>query len=401
MSTSRPADLRVLLIATQSGTLYTFVLPLARHLEELGHRVTLACSGDPQPDVPSYHETIEAAGFEVVRLDLARQIDLGRDRSAVRQLRALIRERGFDVVHTHNSKAGIVGRLAAWREGTPCVVHTNLGLPFFKSSLFSTLQSVTYLAVEFLAARITHRILCISNAEFEKARRFRIARPPRLAEIGFGARLDIFDPDAEHVSLNGEQVARLRRNVDGGIVVGCVARLVREKGVDCLIEAVAEAAPQLDRPLHLVVVGDGPERSALERQAGEGGIQEQVHFLGAITDPRVVAALYGLFDLFVLPTRWESFGVVFAEAMAMEIPVVAPDMEPVRTVVGQGPTGILVPPDDSSQFAAAIVRLAGDPDLRRRLGLAGAERSRERWDERHVHARVYAEYLSVLDSPAS
>ncbi|MDH3223119.1 MAG: glycosyltransferase family 4 protein [Gemmatimonadota bacterium] len=398
MSTTPQTQSRILLVATQSGTLYTFVLPLANFLTELGHDVTLACSGDPQPDVPSYHETIEDAGFEVVRLDLARHIDPRRDRSAVRQLRALIRDLEVDVVHTYNSKAGVVGRLAAWREHVPCIVHTNLGLPFFKASLFSPLQSLTYLTVELLVAKITDRILCISKAEFDKAVRFRIARPPRLVDVGFGARFDVFDPAREDIDMHTGEVARLRRLTDGGFVVGCVARLVREKGVDCLIEATAEAAAQLHQPLHVVVVGDGPERAALERQVSEMGTRAQVHFAGAIAEPRVVAAMYRLFDIFVLPTRWESFGVVFAEAMAMEIPVVGPDMEPIRTVIGQGPTGVLVTPDDPGEYAAAIVRLVRDPELRRRTGLAGADRSREHWDERNVHARVYHAYRDVLDS---
>ena len=367
MNNVRPGKLRVLIVATQSGTLYAFVLPLARYLAELGHEVTLACSGDPQPDVPSYHAEIEAAGFEVVRLDLARQIDLRRDRSAIGQLRALIRDRRFDVVHTYNSKAGVVGRVAAWREGVPCIVHNNLGLPFFKSTLFSPLQSLTFLFVEFVVARITDRILCVSRAEYDKALRFRIARPPRLLEVGQGAKLDIFDPS--RVDPATEIAESLRARLEGGFVIGCVARLVTEKGVDCLIEAAALVAAELDQPLHVVVVGDGPERAALERQVQESGSRAEVHFVGAVTDLRSVASLYTLFDVFVLPTRWESFGVVFAEAMAMEVPVVGPDMEPIRTVVGRGPTGILVTPDEPGEYAAAILRLAADPALRTRMGL--------------------------------
>jgi glycosyltransferase involved in cell wall biosynthesis len=160
------------------------------------------------------------------------------------------------------------------------------------------------------------------------------------------------------------------------IVVGSVARLSPEKGLEYLLRAVAlirERADQRYQPvpqLEVVLAGDGPSRETLEYLTAELRIDDRVRFLGEIPHEDVPAVLQG-FDIFAMPSTWEGFGVSALEASAMELPVVASDIHGIPDVVAHGETGILVPPRDVTAIADAIERLMADAELRRTMGAAG------------------------------
>jgi glycosyltransferase involved in cell wall biosynthesis len=237
--------------------------------------------------------------------------------------------------------------------------------------------------------------LTISNYEFEKAQKFFIARPPRLVNVNLGVNTDFYSPEALVGVEYSPQIGALRDQLTGKLVVGSVARMVPEKGVACLLEAIA-ICTQSYPDLAVILLGDGPERGALESQAVQLGIADQVHFLGFIQDVREIRQYYSLMDIFVLPTRWESFGLVFAEAMAMEIPVVGTMIEPITSVVKHEETGYLVPPDDAAGFAQAILDLANNPDDRVKMGKAGRQRSIELWDQKKILEHIESIYAELL-----
>ncbi len=386
---------KVLLLSTQSGTAYSFVMPLAKHLRDKGYQVTMACSREPQADAPDFHDAIEQEGFPLLNVPIPRQVRPVADIKALRVLVNLLRNQPFDIVHTYNAKAGMLGRIAAHIAGVPYIVYTDLGLPFFKADNFSLAQSLTFWMMEAITARFTDRILTISSAEFKKAQRFHIACPPKLVNVGFGAKVDFFSKEGVTNACDTERVQQLRTHLAGRPVVGSVARLVPEKGIDCLLEAMAICVRTWP-DLAVLILGDGPERNALEQKALELAVEKNVHFLGGIREHWEVRQLYSLMDIFALPTRWESFGIVFVEAMSMEIPVVGPKMEPITSVVPDGKAGYLVPPDDSSRFAEAILELLSNPNRRAKMGRAGRRHALDFWDERKTFARVESVYRELL-----
>lgn len=158
----------------------------------------------------------------------------------------------------------------------------------------------------------------------------------------------------------------------------CVGRLVPQKGQAILVEAVARLAAT-HPGIHLRLVGDGPDRKALENQVDRLGIREKVTFEGSVNRDRI-AGLLSNASLFVLASFAEGIPVALMEAMAREIPVISTYIAGIPELIRPEVDGLLVPPSDVDALAAAIARLADEPDLRSRLGRAGRQRVLERYD---------------------
>jgi glycosyltransferase involved in cell wall biosynthesis len=157
-----------------------------------------------------------------------------------------------------------------------------------------------------------------------------------------------------------------------GFRLCAIGRLTRQKGHDLLLEAAAQAAPQLGRDWELLICGEGPLLDQLERQAHRLGVSDHVRFLGFVENPYPLLASS---DVFVHSARWEGFGLVLAEALALGVPVVAASCPGApREILADGMCGILVPPEDPRGLAEALARVAEDTGLRRDLSERGQER---------------------------
>jgi glycosyltransferase involved in cell wall biosynthesis len=170
--------------------------------------------------------------------------------------------------------------------------------------------------------------------------------------------------------------------------VGFTGRLVRQKGLDVLIRALADVPA-----VRTVLVGQGEEEASLRELAHRLGVADRIEFRGWTHEPR---RLLSSFDIFVLPSRFEGFPLAVLEAQLAELPVVAADVGSVGEAVVTGTTGILVPPDDPASLAAALASLAADPDRRRALGRSGRERVLAHFTADRMAAgyeRLYAELV--------
>jgi glycosyltransferase involved in cell wall biosynthesis len=187
--------------------------------------------------------------------------------------------------------------------------------------------------------------------------------------VPYGVDLERFQPSAR----NGAR--------PGDLVVGAVARLSPEKGLDLLLRAVARLIEN-GTPMRVLLAGAGPSRASLAQLAERLGIRERVEFRGEVPHEQVPAVLAEL-DIFAMPSRAEGFGVAALEAQATELPVVASRVHGLPDVVDDGRTGLLVPPGDVGELAGAIGRLADDAALRSSMGQAGRAfvSERYRWEE--------------------
>ncbi|MGZ6273158.1 MAG: glycosyltransferase [Candidatus Limnocylindrales bacterium] len=181
------------------------------------------------------------------------------------------------------------------------------------------------------------------------------------AVVPFGIDTSLFHP--------ADREAK-RASAQRPLQIGFVKWLEPKYGVQDLVEALGLLA---DLPFEATLVGDGPLRESLEARIGELGLTERVHFLGRRPHSEIPDLLRG-FDLLAMPSREEAWGVAAAEASATAIPVVATNVGGIPEIVVDGETGLLVPPKDPVALAAAIRRLAGDRELRHRMGRAGRER---------------------------
>jgi glycosyltransferase involved in cell wall biosynthesis len=266
-----------------------------------------------------------------------------------------------DIVHTHTSKAGILGRWAAWFCRVPVIVHTPHGHVFW--GYFNSMQSRLFILLERWTARITNAIVTLTPQEKEDHLRFRIAPAEKFTVIHSGVDLRTFRaelyPPSETKALLGIPPEMT--------VVGTVGRLTAVKGQEVLIRAVSELIRRGEK-IFLVLLGDGELRRELEELSLRLGIAGHVRFLGWRPDvARVVAAC----DIFCLPSRNEGMGKVLVEAMAMGKPIIASSIGGIPDMVRSGENGILVPVGDAAAWAEAIARLCRDPEERRRMGDAG------------------------------
>jgi len=351
---------------------------------------------------PTRYETLLVSGVEsgdegnMLELGRLPPIDprilptLGRAISPLDDLRALtglvLLARSFkpDIVHTHLAKAGALGRIAARIAGVRTVVHTYHGSVF--RGYFGQRESAVYLGIERALARITTRIVAITSGQKADLVDLGIAPSSKIVGIPLGLDLDHFrELPAREAALSALGLPR------EGRYVAIVARLVPIKDIPTFLRALALVTESLP-DVRGLVVGDGPERGAVERLAQNLGLERRCRFLGWRADlPNVYAAS----DVVALTSLNEGSPVSVIEAMASGRAVVATAVGGVPDVVSEA-TGILVPVGDRRGFADAIVSLLRDPDRRAELGRKGREVAIRRFGSDRLIADIDRLYMDLL-----
>src|SRR3989441_5282499 len=363
----------ILEMSTESGVQMTFIQPLAHHLRKQGHQVVLACSDEPGEAGQSFVELLRRQGFEVQILPIRRHISPFLDLWSVLKLYRYLRLRRFDVVHVRTAKAGMIGRLAARLARVPVIVYTAHAFPFHE--YLSLWRIRLYALLERYAARLCDVIAVDSECVRARGLACKVAAPDRIRVIPMGIDTERFDPAKyrpERESIRAELGLE-----PGSTVIGAVARFVPDKGLDTLLQAVSMLGKKFPQ-LQCLLIGDGPLREELGNLSARLGLDRRIVFAGYRTDiPRVLAAM----DLYILPTRREGVGVAFAEAMSMEVPVIASRIAPLDEIIVDGRTGVLAEVGDPEAFARAAGTLLIDAELRRRMGQAGRRRVMERFEQ--------------------
>jgi glycosyltransferase involved in cell wall biosynthesis/ribosomal protein S18 acetylase RimI-like enzyme len=378
---------RVAHLTTTDLTLRYLLLGQLRRLRAEGYEVTAISA--PGPNAAA----VEAEGVRhLAWRNATRSWDLRADLAAFAELWRLLRRERFDLLHTHNPKPGVIGRLAARLAGVP-VVNTVHGLYATPEDRLGKRAAV--LGLEGLAARCSRLELYQSEEDLRWARRIRLVPPGRAELLGNGTDLSRFDPGR----VGPDRVARLRRELGlpaDALVVGAVGRLVAEKGYRELF-AAARAVRRRDPRVRFLVVGSPDlDKADAITEAELAEAAADVCFAGWRDD---VADLLAAMDVFVLASWREGMPRSAIEAAAMARPLVLTDIRGCREVARHDREALLVPARDPGALAAAILRLAADPALRSRLGAAARDRARQRFDEAAVADRVVAAYRRLLGPP--
>jgi glycosyltransferase involved in cell wall biosynthesis len=306
-------------------------------------------------------------------------------RAAIELWRVLRRERP-EVLHVHNPKPGVYGRIVGRLARVPIVVHTLHGL--YATDTDPWWKRLAVYGLEAVAARCSDAELVQNPEDLALLRRWRIS--PHAELLGNGVDLGRFDPARLDAAQRRGARERLGLRPDT-VVVGTVARLVGEKGYRELFEATAQLDP---RGYSLLVVGGvDPEKSdALAPELLARARARGVRLLGHRDD---VDELLAVMDLFVLASHREGYPRAAMEAAAMGLPIVATDIRGCREVVAHGENGLLVPARDADALARAIERIGGDAELRAAMGAASRARALDRFDEAAVVRRVFDTYERV------
>jgi glycosyltransferase involved in cell wall biosynthesis len=307
-------------------------------------------------------EEVRARGVPLtIEPTLVREISPLKDMRALLVLYRTIRRGRYTVVHTHSSKAGILGRWAACFAGVPIIVHTVHGWGHHDRQ--HPLVRRLYVLLEQVTQPITDKLIVVSPRNIKKGLADGIAAPDKYITIRSGIELDRF----RHPSRSPETVRAELGIPLGAPVVGTVTRLSPQKAPLDFIEAAARVVER-GANVHFVIVGDGPLRADVEARLAGLGLTEQVHLTGLRRD---VPELMHSFDLFVLSSLWEGLPRVLPQAMAAGLPIVATAVDGNAEAVTDGVNGLLTPPGDPGAMADAILRLLEDQALSAQMGDAG------------------------------
>ncbi len=372
-------------VTTTDISLVLLLGPQLRAFREAGYDVV----GVSAPG--AYVDELASWGIDHVGLRHAtRSHAPHRDLLALAELRSVFRRLRPDIVHTHNPKPGVYGRLAAGLARVPAVVNTVHGLYALPEDRRSK-RALVY-GLERLAATCSHAELVQNPEDIDVLGRIGIDRA-KLQLLGNGIDLSSFDPRR----VNGREVAELRRQLGAGphdVVCGAVGRLVWEKGYAELFRAAAELTAT-SPPARIVVVGpsDPGKDDAIPEAALDDARSAGIRFLGMRRD---VVALYAAMDLYVLASYREGFPRSAMEAAAMGLPVVATDIRGCRQVVDHDVTGLLVAPRDASALARAIASLVADPARRQRMAGAARDKAVREFDQQRVIDTTLHTYERLL-----
>ena len=309
-------------------------------------------------------EEVRARGIPLTIVPgLVREINPFQDFIALLSLYKLMRRGKYAIVHTHSSKAGVVGRLAAWLAGVPIIVHTVHGWGFHDQ--MGRAARILYVGLEKLVEPITDRLIVVSPRNAEKGLQAGIASPTKYRTIRSGI-------DIERFSRPQVPPAQVRASLGilpSALLVITVTRLVAQKAPLDFIAAASRVA-QMVPGAHFLVVGDGPLRPQVEGAIRDMGLAGCVTLAGLRRD---VPDLLGAADLFTLSSLWEGLPRVVLQAMAAGKPVVVTAVDGSAEVIQDGINGLLVPPGAPDDLAMGMVSLLRDPARRAEMGYRGQQ----------------------------
>ena len=324
-------------------------LDILRNLDRAKYRIFLVSSDGLLAD-----DAGKINGLEVRLLSsLIRQINPIFDLKALIDLYRFIKENEIDIVHTHGSKAGIIGRWAAYFAGVPIILHTIHGWEFHERQ--NRLIKWLFIGLERLTAKITTKLIAVCHADIEKGLNYNIGARDKYRLVYYGIDYEAF----KDVSLN----SMIKRNSLGlkedALIIGMIACFKPQKAHADFIKAASLIIKEIPN-VKFLLVGDGVLRPKIVRQIRSLGLRDRFVLTGWRRDiPQILPVL----DMIVLSSHWEGLPIVLLESMAAGLPVVATNVGGVSEIIQDGNTGFLVPVGDYSKLAERILFLAHNSSL--------------------------------------
>lgn len=328
--------------STIGGTL-EYIKLFFKNIDKEKFDVELIC-----PEYGPMKGEIEELGFNVEVANMKRQISPIDDLKCFIKINSYIKITKPDIIHVHSSKAGVIGRLAAYKNHIPCIYNAH-GWSF--SMDVSIIKKKLYIFIEKMCSRLCDKIVNISSNEQQLAMKYKIAPINKMEIINNG--IDIKD------YLN-KQIKNSLCICNNSYTIGMVGRLTEAKNPRLFVEIAYEISKAIDN-CFFILVGDGELREEIELQIKHLGIHEKFLITGWTEN---VSMYLSIFDVALLTSKWEGFGLVLTEYMISKVPIVASNVGGIPNVVIHNRNGILVDPGDKYTFVNAILKIKEDKLLR-------------------------------------
>jgi glycosyltransferase involved in cell wall biosynthesis len=317
---------------------------------------------------------------------LVREINPFKDLLALLRIIKLLKKRKYHIVHTHSSKAGMLGRLAAWITRTPVIVHTIHGWSFHSFQLPMT--RLLFTLAERIVSSFTDKMIAVSKKDVYKGIKEKIGVLSDYVIIRSGIDISRYQNPIKEIATLKERLG-IPKNAK---VVGTVTRLSPQKSPLTFIHA-AYTTLKLKNDIFFVIVGDGPLRPEIEYTAAQLGISERLIMTGIRDD---VPDLLAIFDVFLLTSLWEGLPRVIPQAMAAGVPVIASRVDGNSEIIKDHHNGILVEPNDYHGISNAIVELLENPDKYQKICFE-AQKNIEEYSVVKMVAQLKNLYLSLVE----
>jgi len=343
---------KVLFTATVDGHILHFHVPYLKWFKEQGYEVHVASNGDT--DIPfvdvKYNVPFERSPYKLANL------------KAYKQLKKIINENNYKLIHCHTPVGSVLTRLAAKkvRKNGTKVIYTAHGFHFFKGAPIK--NWLLYYPVELWMARYTDVIITINKEDFERAKKsFKVARVEYIPGIGI-------DTEKFRKKIVNRQVKRIEIGVpENAFVILSIGELNDNKNHETIIKALSKLN---NTNVHYVICGKGPLENHLKNLAEKLCIKKQVHLLGYRHD---IAEICKVADVFAFPSKREGLGIAALEAMASGLPIVTSNIHGILDYSINGKTGYTCTPTDVAGFAKAINYLINNKELRIKMGRYNSE----------------------------
>jgi len=333
-------------------------------------------------------DLVREHGMEVnLFRDLVQPIHPLKDCLALIKLTSFLKKRKYTIVHTHNSKAGFIGRLAAKLAGVPIIIHTVHGFSFHDQEPLC--RQILFKNLERMAHHWCDRMIFISQPLIDWALREQIAPKNKMTKIYSGIDLDKFKPLSE---IKKTQIKKNWGIAQDEVVIGIVSKLWEGKGHGILIKAFKKIREEL-KNVKLVIVGEGYLQKDLQNLTNSFGLKNHVIFTGFQMD---VSEISAIFDVAVLPSFFEGMGRVLLEAMAQGKPVVASNVGGIPDLVKDGVNGLLITPGNVQELAYTVTKLLMNKSLASKLAKEGKKMTTERFSAKVMGDDITKLYMKCL-----
>lgn len=334
-----------------------------------------------------FQEVLRKRGIGVVDIDVIRRdINIFNDIIGVFRLARFLRHHRYDIIHTHTSKGGMVGRLAAWLAHCPVIVHTVHGFSFHEES--SPLALRIYSFLERIAAHWCNCIVTVSEFHRRWALQLKIGNEEKVVAVPNGINKNRILPDKSRAEVL--ETLGLPNNT---LLILTHGRLAEQKGLEYLIQCIPSLQNKLNKPFKIILAGDGPLRSSLEKQVAELGVSADVIFLGFTHE---IHNLLNACDMVVLPSLWEGLSISLLEAMAAQKPIITTTIESNIEVTHNGEAAVLIPAKDVGAITDSILKLAADDILAKALSLCARDIFMNNYTEEVMGRKYYKIYADLL-----
>ena len=330
-----------------------------------------------------FEEAIRKSGCTFFPVDMSSRLSL----KPIRQIKGIIRNSSIALVHSQGARADFFARIAGRMAGTTRNICT-VAMPVEGFDI-SPLRKMTYRLIDWLTERHVQKFIVVSDSLKKDLMENRGIPGHRVVRIYNGIELDQYHQKTESKDFRKEW--DIPQKVP---LVGAIGRMVWQKGFEFLINAVSEVV-QVVPEARFIFVGDGPLKGKLGVLSEELGVRDKIIFTGFRNDIKDVLSAI---DLLVVPSLLEGFPMVTLEAMAMEKPIVATNIDGITEQIKDGENGILVPPKDHVALAGAILRLIQDREFSIKLGMSARKKVEQEFSVEKMVAETEKVYLSLLNT---